>query len=212
MSIDQRAALERLIEERGEDYSGLSRLIGRNPAYIQQFIKRGVPRRLAEEDRKTLAHYFGIDEEALGGPAAPAAGEGRLVAVPRLDVSASAGAGAVSAERTLNPRLAFDPAWLRQLAGGSLADLSMIRVTGDSMAPTLGDGDDILVQRGAAVRDGIYVIRREDTLLVKRIAISPAAGRVSLLSDNAAYPGWPDVDLADIDIIGRVIWAGRRLG
>lgn len=50
MAEDGRAALERLIEERGEDYAGLSRLIGRNPAYVQQFIKRGTPRRLAEED------------------------------------------------------------------------------------------------------------------------------------------------------------------
>ena len=38
-----RAALARLIEERGADYAGLSRMLGRNPAYIQQFIKRGVP-------------------------------------------------------------------------------------------------------------------------------------------------------------------------
>ena len=44
---DGRTVLARLIEERGEDYAGLSRLIGRNAAYIQQFIKRGSPRRLA---------------------------------------------------------------------------------------------------------------------------------------------------------------------
>ena len=50
--IDARAALERLIEERGEDYAALSRLIGRNAAYIQQFIKRGTPKRLSEEDRR----------------------------------------------------------------------------------------------------------------------------------------------------------------
>jgi len=49
---DGRAALARLITERGEDYAGLSRLIGRNAAYIQQFIKRGTPRRLAEPDRR----------------------------------------------------------------------------------------------------------------------------------------------------------------
>ena len=64
-----RAALQRLIEERGEDYAGLSRLLGRNPAYIQQYIKRGSPRRLAEDDRRLLARYFGVDEAALGGPA-----------------------------------------------------------------------------------------------------------------------------------------------
>jgi hypothetical protein len=47
MSTDARAALQRLIEDRKEDYASLSRLIGRNSAYIQQFVKRGTPRRLA---------------------------------------------------------------------------------------------------------------------------------------------------------------------
>ncbi len=72
---DGRAALARLIAERGEDYAGLSRLLGRNPAYIQQFIKRGSPRRLAESDRRNPRRYFGVDEAVLGAPEAePGAG------------------------------------------------------------------------------------------------------------------------------------------
>ena len=65
-----RAALDEVIRLRGEDYASLSRLLGRNPAYIQQFIHRGSPRRLAEEDRRRLAAYLGIDESLLGGPLA----------------------------------------------------------------------------------------------------------------------------------------------
>ena len=214
--IDQRAALERLIEERREDYASLSRLIGRNPAYIQQFIKRGVPRRLAEEDRRTLARYFGVGEDVLGGRASPAPpADGKMVAVPRLDVGASAGAGALAGEERPRGHIAFDPHWLRFLARGSAADLSLINVRGDSMAPTLVDGDDILVNGSEAAKrltDEIFVIRREDSLLVKRVALSPAARRATIKSDNPAYPSWPDVDLAEIDIIGRVIWAGRKLG
>ena len=72
---EARAALQRLIEDKGEDYSGLSRLLGRNAAYVQQYIKRGSPRRLAEADRRLLARYFGVDETALGGPAAVPAGK-----------------------------------------------------------------------------------------------------------------------------------------
>src|SRR5438270_5521553 len=95
MDADPRSVLEGLIRERREDYAGLSRLIGRNDAYIQQFIKRGSPRRLAEEDRRRLARYFGIDEALLGGREASAApGVDGLVAIPRLDVGASAGSGA----------------------------------------------------------------------------------------------------------------------
>ena len=43
---DPRAALDRLLADKGIDYARLSQVIGRNPAYIQQYIKRGSPRRL----------------------------------------------------------------------------------------------------------------------------------------------------------------------
>ena len=213
--VDGRAALARLIEERGEDYAGLSRLIGRNPAYIQQFIKRGSPRRLAESDRRILARYFGVEETALGAPeAAPGAGAG-LRPVPRLDVDAAAGAGAFDGDERDGGHIAFDPAWLRRVARGAPEQLSIIRVAGDSMAPTLVDGDDILVDRGdgaARLRDGIYVLRIEGALVVKRLAPNPAARTLSIRSDNPAYPGWPDCDPAAVDVVGRVVWAGRRLG
>src|SRR3546814_20623138 len=61
-----REFLERLIHERRENYDALSRLIGRNPSYIQQYIKRGTPRKLSETDRRTLARYFGVDEQQIG--------------------------------------------------------------------------------------------------------------------------------------------------
>lgn len=210
---DGRAALQRLIEERGEDYAGLSRLIGRNPAYIQQFIKRGSPKRLAEADRHLLARYFGVEDALLGGlEAGPGGG---LVPVPRLDVGASAGAGAFDGDERAEAHIAFDRAWLRRIARGAPDLLSIIRVTGDSMAPALADGDDILVDRGdgaARVRDGIYVLRIDDALVVKRLAVNPAARTLSVRSDNPAYPGWPDCDPGAIDIVGRVVWTGRRIG
>jgi phage repressor protein C with HTH and peptisase S24 domain len=90
----------------------------------------------------------------------------------------------------------------------------MIRVEGDSMLPTLSDGDEILVDRGdaaARVRDGIYVLRMEGALMVKRLALNPAARRITVASDNSAYPSWPDCDPASIDIVGRVVWVGRKL-
>jgi len=62
-----RDELERLIQEHGENYTSLSRLLNRNAAYIQQFIKRGSPQRLAEEDRRILARHFGVSEALLGG-------------------------------------------------------------------------------------------------------------------------------------------------
>ena len=69
MLNDPRVVLERLCAERGEDFAGLSRMLGRNPAYIQQFVRRGVPRKLGEAERRKLARYFSISESLLGGPA-----------------------------------------------------------------------------------------------------------------------------------------------
>lgn len=213
-SIDQRAALERLIRARREDYAGLSRLLGRNAAYIQQFIKRGVPRKLDSDDVQRLARYFGVDEAELGGRPATLDRFPDMVRVPRLAVGASAGPGALNEREAIVSHLAFSGDWLRRLSGSAAAELSLISVQGDSMVPSLSDGDDILVDRGDGaerLRDGIYVLRRDDTLMVKRLAVHPVSRRVTIKSDNPAYPDWPDCDPADLELIGRVVWIGRQL-
>ncbi len=222
-AMEQRRALQRLIEEKGGDYAGLSRLIGKNPAYIQQFIKRGTPRRLAEEDRRTIALFFGVSEEVLGysvdgnGPVDGNGSHNRkkeksYIAIERLAVGASAGAGAEVGDERASGRIAFDSLLLRQL--GIQADTaSLITVQGDSMEPTLSDGDDIMVDRTAAtgpLRDGIHIIRMDGTLMVKRLAQTPG-GRLSVLSDNDAYPPIENKAAGAVEIIGRVVWAGRRL-
>jgi hypothetical protein len=209
-----RAELARLIAERREDYAGLSRMLGRNAAYVQQFIKRGVPKRLAEDDRVKLARYFDVDESLFGGPAsAPRHAKG-LIAIPRFDVRASAGAGAFIEGEQPVAHLGFDEAFLKQLSTASPGDLSIIRVRGDSMFPTLSDGDDIMVDRsaaGARLQDGIYVLRRDETLMVKRIAVHPGSALLTISSDNNSYPTWPDCDANDVEVIGRVVWAGRKI-
>ena len=210
-----RANLERLCLERGEDFASLSRLVGRNPAYIQQFIRRGTPRRLGETERRALARYFGVDESQLGGPDSGApADKGQLVAVPRSAVRASAGPGALPTQEDSRPYFAFDEHWLRKLTGATHSDLTLIRVEGDSMSPTLHDGDDILVDRGdaaARLRDGIYVLRIDEALVVKRLAIHPINRKITVQSDNPSYADWPDCDPGEIACIGRVIWTGRRV-
>lgn len=211
---DPRVVLDRLARERGDDYAALSRLIRRNPAYVQQFIKRGSPRRLDERDRATLARYFGVDEALLGGSDGPARDGGRaFFGVPRLAVGASAGAGALAGEEIRVGAIGFDPGWLRR-EGLIPERLSVVRVEGDSMMPTLADGDEIMVDTGdraERLRDGIYVIRIDDAIKVKRLSRAPGRGRVSVVSDNPAYPRFDDVALSDVGIVGRVVWTGRRL-
>jgi phage repressor protein C with HTH and peptisase S24 domain len=103
---------------------------------------------------------------------------------------------------------------LRKVASGGADKLSIIRVEGDSMVPTLADGDEILVDRADStgrLRDGIYVLRLEGALMVKRLAFNPAARTVTIRSDNSAYPSWEDCDPAKVELVGRAVWVGRRL-
>lgn len=211
--MNPRIAIERLCLERGEDFAGLSKLIGRNPAYIQQFVRRGVPRQLKEDDRRRLARYFGVPESLLGGPeeSEPIGG---LVSINRLGLSVSAGPGALPSNELGKPYFAFDERWLRAITATPASRLSIVRVQGDSMAPTLNAGDDILVDPAECddrIRDGIYVLRVDDALVVKRLALNPKGRRVTIQSDNPAYPDWPDCSLDEIHCIGRVIWSGRKL-
>ena len=214
MLSDPRLVLERLCAERGEDFAGLSRMLGRNPAYIQQFVRRGVPKRLKEEERRKLARYFSISEALLGGPPEKPSSPHGLVSVQRHLIMASAGPGAFVTEEFGKPCFGFDEQWLKALTPTAPANLSIIRVEGDSMSPTLNSGDDILVDFGDALerlRDGIYVLRVDDAVVVKRLALHPMGRRVTVHSDNPAYPDWPDCDIAEINCIGRVIWAGRKV-
>ena len=211
-SQDVRDTLERLIREHGTSYAALSRMLRRNDAYIQQFVKRGSPSRLDERDRALLAAFFRVDEEVLGGPVARGSA---MVQVARLDVEASAGPGSLIDNEVQVGAYGFDSAWLRGVSRAKPQDLSIIKVMGDSMAPTLADGDDVLVDQTdtqRSLRDGIYVLRRDETLMVKRLAIAPTSATVTISSDNPAYPTWRDCALDSIDVVGRVVWAGRKLG
>src|SRR5437762_3008522 len=214
MNSDARQVLEHLCVERGEDFAGLSRMLGRNAAYIQQFVRRGVPKRLKEEERRKLARYFSISESLLGGPADNVVAPSGLVTVERHPVRVSAGPGAVVTEDLGKPYFGFDGRWLKALTSTPSEKLSIVRVQGDSMSPTLNEGDDILVDLGDAterLRDGIYVLRADDAVVVKRLALHPMGRRVTVQSDNPAYPDWPDCSLDQIQISGPVILSGLKV-
>lgn len=207
-----REELDRLIRKGGYGYATISRLLGRNSAYVQQFIKRGSPRKLDDDDRRTLACFFGVDEQVLGGPANPV--NDGMVGIPVLDVEASAGFGAIAASENAQTRFGFDENWLRRMTSAKSASLSIVGVIGDSMEPTLSNGDEVLVDasdHGSRLRDGIYVLRSDDTLVVKRIAIKPGAKQITIASDNPSYPTWHDIDRSEVHVVGRVIWFGRAL-
>lgn len=211
---DSDAPRERLVElarSRGVSLAALSALLGRNPAYLQQFVRKRSPRRLEETDRRTLARFFGIDEAELGAPDRGEVQHGGTgwVDVPRLQLGASAGPGGHADDDLPGGRLRFSQVWLRSL-GLDPARLSVIEVAGDSMEPSLRDGDEILVERDAGRwRDGIHVVRIDDVLLVKRLERGPG-GTIRVISDNPAYPR-SERAAADVAIVGRVVWKGGRI-
>jgi phage repressor protein C with HTH and peptisase S24 domain len=208
-----RLRLLELAQERGVSLASLSDLLGRNPSYLQQFIRKGSPRRLEEEDRRKLAAFFGVAEEELRSAQdnsyalSPRLSE--WVEVPRLDLGASAGPGRVAGDEAAFDTFRFSRRWLTE-QGLDGAQLSAITVAGDSMEPLLNDGDEILVDCAPRpFRDGIHVVRLGDTLLVKRVA-QAGAGRLALLSQNLAYPPI-EVAADEVAIIGRVVWKGGRI-
>jgi len=207
---DARQRLIELARERGASLAGLSQLIGRNPTYLQQFVRKGSPRKLEEEDRRTLAEFFGVAESELGAPADKSYA-GPLVdwvEVPRLSLDASAGPGALGAQEIPFDAFRFSPRWLREM-GLEGADLTAIRVEGDSMEPDLRSGDEIFVDRNKRGHEGIHVVRIGDALHVKQLQVS-APGRIALISLNKAYA---PIDLArdEVEVIGRVVWKGGRV-
>lgn len=225
-TTDTRANLLRLCSEKGTSLAALSALIGRNSSYLQQFVRKGSPRKLEEGDRRRLARFFGVEESLLGGevavqvkeksssrratPPARAAGKNDWADVPRLALDASAGPGVLAAEPEAPfGALRFSQGWLRGM-GLDPAHLSTIAVAGDSMWPLLNDGDEILVDHTRTTpRDGIHVVRVGDHLLVKRIDMG-RPGRVRLKSENPAYDPI-DLDPEEVAVIGRVVWKGGRL-
>ena len=215
VTSDPRSKLLLLASKHGASLSGLSELIGRNSTYLQQFIRKGSPRKLEENDRRTLAQFFGIDESELGAPednssaSPPKTAKREWIDVPRLALGASAGPGLLAAEELPIGAFRFGARWLRE-QGFDPAQLSAIRVEGDSMEGTLRDGDEILVDRTPrGLRDGIHVVRVGEALLVKRLATG-RPGVIALVSDNAAYR---TLELApdEIEVIGRVVWKSGRL-
>lgn len=199
---ESRSRLATLIAADGASYAALSRMLRRNAAYLQQYVRRGSPRVLSERDRALLAAYFRVDAAELGGaPTTP------MATIRRLEAEASAGPGRVGEEGAGEPLL-LDPRLLAalRLRADSAA---MLRARGDSMEPTIADGDQIVIDerdRAVGPTPAIFVLRMGDLLLVKRVSRGPAGFVVA--SDNPAYP--PVVAEA-IDVIGRVVWLSRTM-
>ena len=200
-----RQALDDLIREREETYAAVSRLLGRNTAYIQQYIKRGTPARLDQSDIAQLALHFDVPAKLLGGKESPSTPRRSVITVPVIEAKGLE----IAQERS---RI-VDEAWLRRLCNRP-AGLAILPIAGEAMQPTLQNGDEVIIQRlrsHDALQDGLYAVRGSSETFVRRIALDPTKNRISVLTDHPAYPSWNGVQRKAINVVGRVIWIGSAV-
>ena len=133
--------------------------------------------------------------------------------IPLYDVAVSAGHGAALFDARPMDYLSFSPRFLGQITAQNPDQLAGLAVRGDSMEPTLSHGDHILIDLSCAAPtiDGVYVVRMDQSLLVKRLQIDLGSRRVNVISDNKKYATIDDVEREAIQVVGRVIWLGRRI-
>ena len=134
--------------------------------------------------------------------------EGALVLIPRIAVSASAGAGTLVEAEPVNDFVAFAADYLRRI-GVNPRFAKLHEVRGDSMMPTLVDGEWVIIDTSVdhIVDEGLYTVGYGGVLLVKRIRLLRDGGLI-LVSDNKAA-GYEDEiirkeDLYDLHVAGRV--------
>ncbi len=136
-----------------------------------------------------------------------------VVWINSLDVFASAGHGFIN-DQELGNKLPFSHRWLAE--NGLLGKrLSLIRVSGHSMDPTLRDKETPLIEilpddAINRLAEDVYVIRMNGQLLIKRIQPHINGGYL-VKSDNPRFDSfvldpnnWPD----DFKVIAR--WTGKK--
>jgi phage repressor protein C with HTH and peptisase S24 domain len=138
--------------------------------------------------------------------------DGNYYLIPRYDVHADCGGGAVVPCEQVVEKLAFVKRWVN--AHHQPADLFLVTAQGDSMVPTIQEGDILLVdksrQRGSD--DGIYILSLDHELVAKRLQWM-FDGSVRIVSDNTAYKEQlvPAEQIDRLNVVGRVVWKGGKM-
>lgn len=180
-------------------------LLGTEPA--RQYLERMADR------MNVNVEWLVTGKGSMRSESTPAAFQD-YVRIPLYNVRGAAGDGAFVESEAIETLLAFSRTLIRAELRANPANLSLIYVSGDSMVPTLHPGDMVLVDRSEAASgtDGIYVLRRNGYLQIKRVQWL-STHSVKLVSDNPIYEPVP-LDLGeqteDLQLIGRVIWVGKR--
>ncbi|MDA8168105.1 MAG: S24 family peptidase [Nitrospiraceae bacterium] len=152
----------------------------------------------------------------------PSAGmEPSYLMVPLVDTEAAAGISGAIPDDSIRDHYPFKRNWIKKVAGGlgkeRTGKLVLVRARGQSMQPTINDGELVLVNlrdRYEVKNDAVYIVRGADGgILVKRL-VQIKSGLLCL-SDNKVFGAFeisikPGQSVAD-HVLGRVCWIGREL-
>jgi hypothetical protein len=166
-----RRLVRRRIAELRLSLSEVSLALGRNHAYLQQFLERGTPREIPERIRPGLAALLQVDETALRDAAAGTAaslprgrgvaGERRPVAPsPTCDLPVYAGAQGGPTGMQVLPEPIDWVSRPRPLE--NVAKAFAVYVVGDSMEPAYRHGDLVFVH------PALPALRGDDVLLTRQ--------------------------------------------
>ena len=139
----------------------------------------------------------------------------RPISSTRRFACSAAGGGSVPDEASgSRDSLAFPPALLRRITAAPAGGLKLLSISGDSMSPTLEDGDLVMVdtQRRMPSPPGIFILDDGVGLVAKRVDAIPNSWPLALRlsSDNPAYSNYRrQVD--EVHIVGRVVWFARSI-
>lgn len=135
-----------------------------------------------------------------------------LALVPEINLAYGMGGGTVVEGPVEVETIAFPTSWLRTITRAPVSALTFARGRGDSMTPTIGDGDVVLIDRSQNAildQDLIWAVAFGDLGMIKRVRRMPG-GMFKLLSDN--HNVTPETVTGDeLFVVGRVVWAGRGL-
>lgn len=203
-SMDQIEEIRRGLAKPGKTNRGLARAIGKDPAAVTRLLDG--TRALKAKEIAAARAYLELDDDAENAAAQ------KFTSIPIFPVDAPANIATLQKKQAAKGGMMFDLTWLNSLSV-TPKDLFVLEVSGDAMWDTLHHGDHALVDPAQCDtrRDGLYVLRLQDQLQVKRVSMHPVKQTLTIKSDNAAYPAFDNIPPDQIDLVGRVVWIGRRL-
>ncbi len=157
--------------------------------------------------RRKYKDVCGPEQEPCPEPNLPS----EFVFIRQVRGKISAGGGLIP-DNTIDLMAAFRKNWIKR-KGGKPEDMSLIRVAGDSMEPTLLSGDLVLVDHSRNVitsQGGIYAISIDHEIMIKRVQVLHDQGKLRIISDNKQYPP-QEVEAGKVAINGKVIWFAREM-